>query len=192
MDKMPFKSNTHSRKEDDQTVADSSESGPAVRPVRITPKPVTSTETVLVQDTKRSVGIVAAVVALYIVVILLSAAYFLIPKGESAVLPAVDTNKYQAVTLANGDIYIGKMSFEGGDYVKLQDVFYLSPILASEQTSSADEAIAKQNFNLNKFTEIAYNPDDEMTIPRSQITHFENLKSGGKVAQLISQYKKKN
>ena len=191
MDKMPFKANGHGRKDDDENTK--SEPAQAERPVRITPRPVVASETVVVQDAKRSVGLVAAVAVLYVAVVVFALVYFLTPKGvDTSLLPVIDSSKYQAVTLANGDIYIGKMSFENRDYAKLQDVFYLSPILESDKTASTSDTPAKNNFNLNKFTEIAYNPDDDMTIPRSQITHFENLKSGGKVAQLIQQYKKQN
>lgn len=189
MDKIPFKSSGRSSKADETVYTEPSQ---PEKPIRITPPVTATTETVVMKEGYKPTLLILAVVALYVLIVVIAIAVFL-PKGQVSVSPVVDTSKYQAVTLANGDIYIGKMTFESSDYAVLKDVFYLSPIApGSDSNSKTGDSTTKQNFNLNKFTEIAYNPDDEMTIPRSQITHFENLKSGGKVAQLISQYKKQN
>lgn len=101
----------------------------------------------------------------------------------------VDTSKYQAVFLTNGQVYFGNITKINGDYLKLNNIFYLTQ--ASTTDSSSDSTSG--NYTLVKLgcQQIHY-PYDQMIINRSQISFWENLNKDGKVAQSIAEFKKQN
>lgn len=99
----------------------------------------------------------------------------------------VDTSKYQAVFLNNGQVYFGNITTINNDYLKLNNIFYLT------QSSDTTTANSNSNYTLVKLgcQQIHY-PYDQMVINRSQVTFWENLSADGKVAQSIAQFKKQN
>lgn len=107
-------------------------------------------------------------------------------------MPNIDTSKYQAVFLTNGQVYFGKVQSSSGDYVKMTDVYYLQTDAAnntSENPQKTSEA-EQSNVRLLKLGDAEiHGPENEMVVMRSQVLLYENLKSDSKVVQAIGQYK---
>lgn len=107
---------------------------------------------------------------------------------------AIDSSKYQAVFFTNGQVYFGKLQPFNSEYMKLKDIYYLQSQQATEdkdsknpQTTSNDQS----NVQLIKLGDEVHGPEDEMVISKDQVLFYENLKTDGKVAQSIQQYKNK-
>lgn len=97
----------------------------------------------------------------------------------------VDTSKYQAVFLNNGQVYFGKIAAINSRYVRLTGVYYLT------QSATGNTATqASSDYTLVKLgcQQIHY-PTDQMMISRDQVTFWENLEKDGKVAKSISDFK---
>jgi hypothetical protein len=88
----------------------------------------------------------------------------------------IDHNVYQAVFLANGSTYFGKLQAQGDEWLLLSDVFYLS---SSEQSGT----------QLIKRGTEPQGPKDPMIIPRDQVLFFENMRDDSEIAGLIKKYK---
>jgi hypothetical protein len=104
----------------------------------------------------------------------------------------IDGGKYQAVFLSNGQVYFGKLSPLNSEYMKLNDIFYLQT--KADTTSGNPQATSSQtasDVQLIKLGNEIHGPDDQMTISKSQILFFENLKKDSKVSSSIDSYQKK-
>src|SRR5256886_11974880 len=88
----------------------------------------------------------------------------------------IDHNVYQAVFLANGSTYFGKLQAQGDEWFLLTDVFYLS---------SSDQA----GTQLIKRGNEAQGPKEPMIIPAAQVLFIENLRDDGDVVTLIKKFK---
>ena len=95
----------------------------------------------------------------------------------------VDNSKYQAVFLNNGQVYFGHIQTLNGNFVRMNDVYYLT------QSSSSSS-------NSNSYTllqlgcqQIHY-PTNQMLINRDQVTFWENLNAKGQVVTKINELKK--
>lgn len=103
---------------------------------------------------------------------------------------AIDTDKYQAVFLSNGQVYFGKMSFVNSEYVELSNVYYLERQATSGASTEADKEATpttddNNNFQLLKYSDVLYGSEDKMVISKSDMIRFENLKNDGVVARAI-------
>ncbi len=95
----------------------------------------------------------------------------------------VQSSKYQAVFLNNGQVYFGNISSLNTRYVRLSNVYYLT------QTGEA----ASSNYSLVKLgCQQIHDPLDQMLINRDQVTFWENLQNDGKVVKSINDFKKQN
>lgn len=102
-----------------------------------------------------------------------------------------ENNKYQAVFLTNGQVYFGKLADNGGNYVKLTDIYYLQA--KDQQVQPKDAKSAEQsNLTLIKLGKELHAPADEMNISRTQVLFWEDINDDGKVKQAIDEYKKSN
>ena len=108
--------------------------------------------------------------------------------SRSQLSTQIDSGKYQAVFLSSGQVYFGKLTAVDSQYLKLSGVFYIQ----SQQDAASDEdQITTQEstgMQLIKLGEEVHGPEDTMVINRDQMLFFENLKSDGKVTQLIRQH----
>jgi hypothetical protein len=94
----------------------------------------------------------------------------------------VDSSKYQAVFLNNGQVYFGNIQDLNSSYVRMTNIYYLTQ---SSSTSS--------NYSLVKLgCQQIHDPIDQMVINRSQVTFWENLSSSGKVVSSIKQFQQQN
>lgn len=103
-------------------------------------------------------------------------------------LTGVDTNRYQALFLTNGQVYFGKLSKADGKTIRIDDIFYLQVQQAVQP--KAEGATDQGETQLIKLGGELHGPEDKMFIDRGQILFWENLKDDGKVVQAINQYKK--
>lgn len=101
----------------------------------------------------------------------------------------VNTSKFQAVFLANDQVYFGKIKALTSQYVDLEDVFYLNN--QSSQTSGTNST-APTNLALVKLGCEVHGPDDQMVINRTQVEFWENLSNSGQVVKAIKTWQQQN
>jgi hypothetical protein len=97
----------------------------------------------------------------------------------------VDTSKQQAVFLTNGQVYFGKVRELNTQFVSLEEIYYLN----SQEATDTEET---PNLSLVKLGCELHGPQDRMVINRDQVSFWENLKTDGKVAKAIDQWKTQN
>lgn len=144
------------------------------------------------EDKKSPLRFVWPAIAGLLVVALIVVAWFAWLKPGGAVSPAIDSSKYQAVFFTNGQVYFGKLQMSGGDYLKLTDIYYLQNQQGDNKEGNPQQTSDKQDqskVQLIKLGEEIHGPEDAMVINKDQVLFYENLKSDGKVAQSIGQYK---
>ncbi len=132
-----------------------------------------------------------------VVISLVAATLLLIPKlyGDIATTATIDSGKYQAVFLSNGQVYFGKLTVVSADYMKLTSVYYLERQLTTNGTTTDDESETdtavnptgdNNNFQLLKYSDVLYGSEDAMVISRDDIIRYENLRPDGVVAKAIA------
>ena len=101
----------------------------------------------------------------------------------------IDKDQYQAVFLASGQVYFGKLDSLNGQYSRLTDVFYIQATAAEENAQNPqDSDVDTTDLQLIKLGNEVHGPEDEMLINRDQILFVENLKTDGRVSDSIRQY----
>jgi len=101
----------------------------------------------------------------------------------------IDPKKQQAVFLTNGQVYFGRLTNIGDNFVRLQGIYYLNTQATDAKDAKDTKATTDQtSFSLVKLGCELHGPTDQMVINRSQISFWENLKSDGKVAKAIEQW----
>lgn len=101
----------------------------------------------------------------------------------------IDSDKYQAVFLSNGQVYFGKLQTLSTEYMKLTDIFYLQT--KSDTKSENPQATSTESdVQLIKLGSEVHGPDDQMIVSKDQILFFENLKTDGTVSKSIDKYHK--
>lgn len=126
----------------------------------------------------------------FLVLALVGTLAWMLLRGTS--VPGVDSSKYQAVFLTNGQVYFGKLKSVNSDYYKLTNIFYLQAS-GTEQTSDNPQETTQQensNVQLIKLGNEVHGPEDTMIIGKEQVLFFENLKPDGKVSDTINNYTK--
>jgi hypothetical protein len=96
----------------------------------------------------------------------------------------VAKDQYQAVFMANGQVYFGHITAITKDTTKIEDVFYLNQG-GVDKTGAATTA----GISVVKLGGEPHAPDDSMIIERKNISFWENIKNDGQVAKAITQYK---
>jgi hypothetical protein len=92
----------------------------------------------------------------------------------------VDSTKYQAVFLNNGQVYFGNIINLNSQYVRMSNIYYLT------QSGGSNYSLVKLG------CQQIHDPLDQMVINRSQVTFWENLNADGKVVKSIAEFKKQN
>src|SRR3989344_3278876 len=101
-------------------------------------------------------------------------------------LPWSGTDTYQAVFLANNQVYFGKLSNQNGKYPVLTDIYYL------RVTQPLQPSQPNPNINLIKLGDELHGPSDRMEINRDQILFVEDLKPDSQVVRAINDYRAAN
>lgn len=103
---------------------------------------------------------------------------------------------YQAVFLTNGQVYFGRLSDTGSDFLTLSDVYYLrveqpQPL---QGTPKKDEppAAGQAQLSLIKLGRELHGPTDTMHIGRSQVLFYEDMRDDSEVVQTIYKEKAQN
>ena len=135
-----------------------------------------------VQKSNTTMMIIAAVIAVIVVVGGGIAAWAL--NGGTSAGSVIDSGKYQALTLVDGEQYFGKLQSMNNDYFKLTDVWYVQ---ADQTTGAASADKTAADKKLAKLGNELHGPEDMMVISKDQVLYFENLKPDGKVSKLITQ-----
>ena len=97
----------------------------------------------------------------------------------------IETDKYQAVFMTNGQVYFGKLADVTHAYADLTDVYYLQ-VQQAVQPAATDQ---KSQVSLTKLGSELHGPTDKMHISRDQILFWENLKDDSTVVKAIKDYK---
>lgn len=100
----------------------------------------------------------------------------------------IDTSKYQAVFMTNGQVYFGKLSDVTRLYADLTDVYYLQ---VQQSVQPATDESESSQVSLTKLGSELHGPTDKMHISRDQILFWENLKDDSTVVKAIQDYKTK-
>jgi hypothetical protein len=110
--------------------------------------------------------------------------------SRSGVSGTIDSDKYQAVFFTNGQVYFGKLKAMNGDYMRLNNIYYLQAKSTDGKESNPQEASAQDasNVQLVKLGSEIHGPDDEMVVNKDQILFFENLKKDSNVSTTIANY----
>lgn len=115
------------------------------------------------------------------------------------VYAGIDTNRYQAVYLTNGNVYFGRVHIMLNGSILLTDSFRVEAASStstksdgSSSTSSVSSSNSNSDIRLIKPGKELHAPDDTMLINRDNMLFIENLKVDGKVTQAIIQYHKEN
>jgi hypothetical protein len=89
----------------------------------------------------------------------------------------VDHGTYQAVFLVSSQVYFGKLTIDGDDYL-LRDVFYLN---APQDNSTAGQLVKRGNE--------LHGPVEPMIIPARSVLFFENMRDDAQVLAAIRAFK---
>jgi hypothetical protein len=130
------------------------------------------------------------VVLLFSVTVLAISIAVLMYLGKDKEVKYVDTAKNQAVFLTNGQVYFGKVTSITDQYVNLVDIYYLNS--QQQEGTNSQQQNQQTNFSLVKLGCELHGPADQMVINRDQVSFWENLKTDGKVAKAIDQFKSQN
>lgn len=125
-----------------------------------------------------------------VVVVVAALGWFMWSKMQNTAV-AIDGSKYQAVFFTNGQVYFGKLQSANSDYLKLTDIYYLQTQgeQAADSQNPQQSTNAQKDVQLIKLGDEIHGPEDAMVISKEQVLFYENLKSDGKVAQSIAQFK---
>ena len=89
--------------------------------------------------------------------------------------------EYQAVFLANGQVFFGKISDAGAPYPLLKDVFYVQAVVNPETKQPASILVKRGS---------EWHGPDYMYINSKQIVVIEPVAAGSRVAALIAEANK--
>lgn len=146
------------------------------------------------RNEKSSKRFLFPVIAILVAIILVVGGWLAWSKMQGAAT-AIDSGKYQAVFFTNGQVYFGKLKPFNHEYMKLTDIYYLqsqqSGAAATDSKNPQETSTDQSDVQLIKLGDEIHGPEDQMIVSKEQMLFYENLKSDGKVAKSIEQYKQK-
>ncbi len=99
-----------------------------------------------------------------------------------------DVTKYQAVFLANGQVYFGKVTDVNSQTLVLENIYYLRSNSALQTGEATTTSQLADNFALIKLGNEIHGPQDKMSINLNQVLFVEDLKDNSKVVEAIRAY----
>lgn len=137
------------------------------------------------QASRRSSPVAWVLLAVLTILVIGGVAWYFLNNKETAT--GINTGKYQAVFLSNGQHYFGKLERMNDDYFKLSDVYYLEQ---KGQTTDTTTSTSKTPVELRKLGEKEiHGPEDVMIISKQQILLYENLNDDSQVVKSVYQHK---
>lgn len=137
-------------------------------------------------------------VTLIVVLIIIGGGIYLIASYTGvggSLIPGLASSKaeWQAVFLANGQVYFGKVAKINKDFVILKNIYYLQVVNLQDTIGQpADvQTQPEQRLTLIKMGNEIHGPLDEMKINREHVVLIEDLKNDSRVVQAITDYLKK-
>jgi flagellar basal body-associated protein FliL len=139
---------------------------------------------------KKDKGVKKIIIIAVVVAAIVWGAYYFMFSGKSAG-KVVDSSKYQAVFLTNGQVYFGKVSGEKKSYVSVTDVYYmvLKQPLQNQKKEGEEQDQAKPEYTLVKLGKEMHGPTS-MSINKDQILFIENLSDDSKIVTTINSSQK--
>ncbi len=132
---------------------------------------------------KKSPKTLIWVIVTIILVAALAVAGWVLFSNTRSGATGIDTSRYQAVFLANGQIYFGKLKDFNEASFELTNIYY-----PQAQNSDTEEGTAAQtNIQLIPLGGEVHGPENKMFITKSQILYYENLKEDSQVTKHIQQ-----
>jgi len=159
---------------------------PAPRPSEARPTPTVTTPAGTPAPQGSRKGWKAWVIVIVVLAVVLAGGFFAWKSMNKTGLVGIDTNKYQAVFLTNGQVYFGKLSDSSNYQVKISDIYYLQ---VQQNVQPAEETNKDSQVSLAKLGQELHGPEDSMYISKDQVLFWENLKDDGKVVQAIKSNK---
>jgi hypothetical protein len=93
-------------------------------------------------------------------------------------VPTLGRAQYQAVFLTNGQTYFGRYYDRIGAYAKIEDVYYLQQVEATDPNAAAETRIVRRGRELHE-------PSSRMLVPKSAILFVEDLTDASQIAQFM-------
>ena len=112
------------------------------------------------------------------VLILVIGALFLFVRWWDFAVPTLNSARYQAVFLSNGQTYFGRFTDRLGPYVKVEDAFYI------QQSQPGDEDKPPESKLIRRGNEL-HQPAPAVLIPKSAILFVEDLRPDSAIAQFM-------
>jgi hypothetical protein len=121
-------------------------------------------------------------VSLVLLAIVAAAAFFAWHMSKKSDLVGIDSGKYQAVFLTNGQVYFGKLSDSSKFQIKIANIYYLQ---VQQNVQPSASAAKDSKVSLAKLGQELHGPEDTMYIAKDQMLFWENLTDNSKVVQAI-------
>ncbi len=114
----------------------------------------------------------------------------------------INSSDYQAVFLANNQVYFGKLQRTSDRDYRITDVYYLQsqaaasppttdPTKSAAPTDPSQSGGSQASPQLVKLGSELHGPDDQIVFNKDQVLFWENLKSDSKVTKAIQNYHNK-
>lgn len=134
----------------------------------------------------------ASVLLLFSVTVVLVAllAFMALDGGKSNAASKVNKDQMQAVFLAGGQVYFGRIGDLNDRYMSVNDIYYLRVNQQVQPNQQGNQA--SNDISLVKLGCELHGPEDSMVINNDQVIFWENLKKDGQVAKAVEEYKKQN
>ena len=97
-----------------------------------------------------------------------------------------DLSEWQAVFLADGQVYFGHLEEQNRQFFRLTEVHYLKYGASIQQEKDMLNSTTAQNLNLIKLGGEVHGPENMMYIPKDKILFIENLRPASGVVQAIN------
>jgi hypothetical protein len=123
-----------------------------------------------------------------LLLVLVVAVIFVVAFGNKKEADYINNDKMQAVFLQTGQVYFGKIKALQGNYLELENIYYLQ----TSNTDTASTTNSNANVSLVKLGCELHAPYDRMVINRDQVTFWENLQDDGQVAKAVATFQKDN
>ena len=140
-------------------------------------------------------GLLTFIILLIIVIVIGAAAYYM-NGGEAmdnGLVMDDSPSGYHAVFLANNQVYFGNLASTKGDFVVLEDIYYLQVNQVLQPIQGEDGQVTQkevQDIQLVKLGGELHGPTDQMNINKNQILLIESLKDDSNVVGAINEFKK--
>jgi len=131
-------------------------------------------------------------ILLIVVLLVVIAAGFLFFTYQGDGMSGTDTrsgDNYQAVFLANNQVYFGELTSMSGDFVTLKDIYYLQVNQRLQPLQDGQQDPAGQDISLVKLGGELHGPTDMMQINKDHILLIEDLRADSNLVAAIEQFK---